>query len=192
MRPDGHLDWAPPAGQWEVLRIGYSLTGAMNRPASPEGTGLEVDKLDAAAVKRYMQRYLSMYRDATGGLIGAYGLRAMMFDSWEAWAGVVAAAWGVVAGIAVKRGRMRRVAAMSLNNANPWWWRNMPFALLPFSASEFLCLVAVAASSVHTQTVVMSCAFAFLIVAFVFLARPPRFLKPDWLLEQEQHSAYDS
>jgi hypothetical protein len=84
MRPDGHLDWVPPTGQWEVLRIGYSLTGAMNRPASPEGTGLEVDKLDAAAVKRYMDRYLSMYRDATGGLMGAHGLRAMMFDSWEA------------------------------------------------------------------------------------------------------------
>jgi hypothetical protein len=84
MQPDGRLDWTPPSGQWEVLRIGYSLTGAMNRPASPEGTGLEVDKLDAAAVKRYMDRYLSMYRDATGGLLGAHGLRAMMFDSWEA------------------------------------------------------------------------------------------------------------
>jgi len=84
MRPDGHLDWTPPPGHWEVLRIGYSLTGAMNRPASPEGTGLEVDKLDAAAVKRYMERYLAMYRDATGGLMGAHGLRAMMFDSWEA------------------------------------------------------------------------------------------------------------
>jgi len=84
MRSDGHLDWTPPAGQWIVLRIGYSLTGAMNRPASPEGTGLEVDKLDAAAVKRYMQRYLAMYRDATNGLMGTHGLRAMMFDSWEA------------------------------------------------------------------------------------------------------------
>lgn len=84
MQPDGRLDWTPPAGRWQVLRIGYSLTGAMNRPASPEGTGLEVDKLDAAAVKRYMDHYLAMYRDATGGLLGARGLRAMMFDSWEA------------------------------------------------------------------------------------------------------------
>jgi hypothetical protein len=84
MQPDGHLDWQPPSGQWNVLRIGYSLTGAMNRPASPEGTGLEVDKLDAVAVKRYMDKYLSMYRDATDGLLGAHGLHAMMFDSWEA------------------------------------------------------------------------------------------------------------
>ena len=84
MKPDGHLDWAPPAGTWNVLRIGYSLTGAMNRPASPEGTGLEVDKLDAAAVRRYMERYLAIYREATGGLMGKRGLRAMLFDSWEA------------------------------------------------------------------------------------------------------------
>ena len=28
MRPDGTLDWTPPAGNWVVLRIGYSLTGA--------------------------------------------------------------------------------------------------------------------------------------------------------------------
>jgi hypothetical protein len=84
MQPDGRLDWTAPDGQWRVLRIGYSLTGAMNRPASPEGTGLEVDKLDAAAVRRYMERYLAIYREATGGLLGTRGLRAMMFDSWEA------------------------------------------------------------------------------------------------------------
>jgi len=25
MRPDGTLDWTPPAGDWVVLRLGYSL-----------------------------------------------------------------------------------------------------------------------------------------------------------------------
>ena len=34
MRPDGTLDWMPPAGRWVVLRIGYSLTGhGMGQPA---------------------------------------------------------------------------------------------------------------------------------------------------------------
>jgi hypothetical protein len=84
MSTDGKLDWNPPVGNWVVLRIGYSLTGAMNRPASPEATGLEVDKLDSAAVRRYIDTYLSMYRDASGGLMGQHGLRAIMFDSWEA------------------------------------------------------------------------------------------------------------
>ena len=84
MSPDGHLDWTPAVGNWLVLRIGYSLTGAMNHPASPEATGLEVDKLDSAAVRRYIDTYLSMYRDASDGLMGQNGLRAIMFDSWEA------------------------------------------------------------------------------------------------------------
>jgi len=80
---DGTLTWTPPAGEWIVLRIGYSLTGAQNRPAAPEATGLEVDKLDSAAVKRYMDYYIDMYREAANGLVGEKGLHAIMFDSWE-------------------------------------------------------------------------------------------------------------
>ena len=48
MRPDGTLDWTPPEGSWVVLRFGYSLLGITNHPATPEATGLEVDKLDQA------------------------------------------------------------------------------------------------------------------------------------------------
>ena len=48
MRPDGTLDWTPPEGHWVVLRFGYSLLGITNHPATPEATGLEVDKLDRA------------------------------------------------------------------------------------------------------------------------------------------------
>jgi len=84
LHENGSLSWTPPEGQWIVLRIGYSLTGATNRPAAPEATGLEVDKLDSAAVKRYMDEYIDMYREAAGGLVGEHGLHAMMFDSWEA------------------------------------------------------------------------------------------------------------
>ncbi len=39
MRPDGTLDWTPPPGQWVVLRIGYSLLGITNHPATQEATG---------------------------------------------------------------------------------------------------------------------------------------------------------
>ena len=46
MQPDGTLDWTPPAGDWVVLRFGYSLLGITNHPATAEATGLEVDKLD--------------------------------------------------------------------------------------------------------------------------------------------------
>jgi hypothetical protein len=84
MHPDGTLDWTPPAGRWIVLRIGYSLTGHQNSPASPEATGLEVDKLNPTYVKTYFEHYLDLYKDATGGLMGRRGLQYMITDSWEA------------------------------------------------------------------------------------------------------------
>lgn len=84
MKPDGSLDWKVPAGNWIILRLGYSLTGRQNHPASPEATGLEVDKLDKDAVRNYEDTYLDMYKDATGGLMGKKGLGFMVLDSYEA------------------------------------------------------------------------------------------------------------
>ncbi len=84
MRPDGTLDWTPPAGRWVVLRFGYSLTGARNSPASPEATGLEVDKLNKGYVKAYFDNYLGQYKDTVGELMGRRGLRYVITDSWEA------------------------------------------------------------------------------------------------------------
>jgi hypothetical protein len=84
MSSDGTLNWTPPTGEWVIMRLGYSITGRENHPASPEATGLEVDKLDKAAVLRYIETYLDMYRDATGGQMGAQGLQYMILDSYEA------------------------------------------------------------------------------------------------------------
>ena len=80
----GTLNWTAPPGEWKVIRFGYSLMGITNHPASPEATGLEVDKLDPDAVKRYFTNYLDQYKDATGGLMGKKGLQYMVTDSWEA------------------------------------------------------------------------------------------------------------
>jgi hypothetical protein len=84
MRPDGTLDWTPPQGHWVVMRFGYSLTGVTNHPASPEGTGLEVDKLSREDVKEYMNTYLDNYKSAVGPLMGKRGLQYVINDSWEA------------------------------------------------------------------------------------------------------------
>jgi hypothetical protein len=84
MHPGAVLDWTPPAGHWVVLRMGYSLTGARNSPASPEATGLEVDKLNRADVKAYMDHYLDMYQETLGSLMGKRGLEYVITDSWEA------------------------------------------------------------------------------------------------------------
>ena len=85
MKPDGTLDWTPPAGSWLVLRIGYSLLGIANHPATKEATGLEVDKLNARYVKHYMDGYLGSYKDTVGvSMMGKRGIRYVVTDSWEA------------------------------------------------------------------------------------------------------------
>jgi hypothetical protein len=84
MQLDGTLDWTPPPGRWRVLRLGYSLLGTTNHPAPLEATGLEVDKFDGAAVRRYIETYLRMYRDTVGeAQFGKQGLRALLTDSIE-------------------------------------------------------------------------------------------------------------
>jgi len=84
LRPDGTLDWTPPRGRWTIVRLGWSLTGAVNAPAEPSATGLEVDKLDPAAVRRYLKSYLDLYEDASGGALGPSGVQTLLTDSWEA------------------------------------------------------------------------------------------------------------
>ncbi len=84
MAADGALGWTPPKGDWRVLRFGYSLTGKENHPATPEATGLEVDKFDADAVRRYINTYLDTYVSAAGAdMIGKRGVSAVLNDSIE-------------------------------------------------------------------------------------------------------------
>jgi (4-O-methyl)-D-glucuronate---lignin esterase len=85
MGPDGTLDWIPPDGTWMVLRMGYSLLGVTNHPATPEATGLEVDKLDRRFVKDYFEKYLDSYKEIVGAdNMGKKGIRYVINDSWEA------------------------------------------------------------------------------------------------------------
>jgi len=84
MKPDGSLDWTPPAGNWMVLRIGSSLTGHLNGPAPAEATGLEVDKFNSEYVKNYVDGYLKMYADTVGAdKIGKDGISFLLTDSIE-------------------------------------------------------------------------------------------------------------
>ncbi len=83
MRPDGTLDWDVPAGHWTVLRMGYSLTGARNRPSVPAGSGYEVDKLNANYVRQYFSGYVDPLQQHLGSLLGST-THYMTMDSWEA------------------------------------------------------------------------------------------------------------
>jgi hypothetical protein len=83
MGTDGSLDWDVPAGNWVILRLGCSLTGHKNGPASREATGFEVDKLSAKHVRAYMDGYLGTVSEALGPLFGK-SFRYLLMDSWEA------------------------------------------------------------------------------------------------------------
>lgn len=83
MAPDGSLNWEVPEGNWTIMRFGYSLTGAKNRPAVPSGSGYEVDKLSAAHTKAYIEEYTKPLEKTLGSLYGK-SLRYVMLDSWEA------------------------------------------------------------------------------------------------------------
>ena len=83
MKPDGSLEWDAPAGTWTILRLGYSLTGAKNRPATPAGSGYEADKLSRKHMEAYFHGYFDPLEKALGPLFGK-SLRYVMMDSWEA------------------------------------------------------------------------------------------------------------
>lgn len=81
--PDGTLHWEVPAGEWTILRFGYALTGAKNRPATAAGSGYEVDKLSSVEVRGYFHGYMDSIREKLGPE-GSRTLSHMMMDSWEA------------------------------------------------------------------------------------------------------------
>lgn len=58
MDENGVLKWDVPAGDWVVIRTGMTPTGVVNSPASPEGTGLETDKMSKAHVASHFDSFL--------------------------------------------------------------------------------------------------------------------------------------
>lgn len=83
MKKDGTLNWDVPPGSWTILRLGYSLTGAKNRPAVPAGLGYEVDKLSRQHTESYLHGYIDPLEKSLGPLYGK-SLRYVLLDSWEA------------------------------------------------------------------------------------------------------------
>lgn len=61
---NGILNWEVPEGDWVVLRLGMAPTGVTNAPASPEGQGLEVDKLSEEAVKSHFNAFIGQVLDS--------------------------------------------------------------------------------------------------------------------------------
>ncbi len=84
MDAGGRLEWEVPAGEWMILRLGHTPTGMVNKPAPPEGTGLECDKLNRAAVNQFFDGLMGRLIKDAGPLAGR-SLKLMLVDSWEAY-----------------------------------------------------------------------------------------------------------
>lgn len=85
MKPDGRLEWDVPEGKWVILRLGHTPLGGegnKNHPASIGGQGLEVDKFDADAVKRFWAGGPARVIAEAGPLAGSV-LTDMVIDSYE-------------------------------------------------------------------------------------------------------------
>jgi len=55
---DGTLTWDVPAGEWIIQRTGMTPTGMKNSPASPEGKGLEVDKMNRELAQEHFDAFI--------------------------------------------------------------------------------------------------------------------------------------
>ena len=82
MSADGTLDWVAPAGDWTILRFGHTPNGTQNRPAGLGGKGLEVDKMNRAAVDAYWAGGIQPVLDKLGPLVGST-LTNCLIDSYE-------------------------------------------------------------------------------------------------------------
>jgi hypothetical protein len=80
---EGNLNWKAPRGQWTILRFGHTPTGKLNVAASDSGRGLEVDKLDAAAVDHQFESSVARVIKAAGPLTGD-SFDMLEIDSYEA------------------------------------------------------------------------------------------------------------
>lgn len=86
---DGHFEWEVPAGQWVILRTGYTLTGATwsKWHAYPEGDtfkggeGYEIDYLSRAALDDYFAHLGKTVLDEAKKAGGH--LDYLWSDSWE-------------------------------------------------------------------------------------------------------------
>lgn len=82
MSADGLLEWDAPNGEWVILRLGHTPTGAENHPSVIGGRGLECDKMSKKAVDVYWKGGISPIIEKLGALAGST-LTNCLLDSYE-------------------------------------------------------------------------------------------------------------
>ena len=82
MDKDGNLKWQCPAGNWTIVRFGFTLTGRYNHPTTRYGRGLECDKLSKKGVKAAWDGMMGIIVKNAGRLSGT-ALKGSLIDSYE-------------------------------------------------------------------------------------------------------------
>lgn len=78
----GKLEWNVPQGDWVIIRYGMLPTGVSNSPSPPEGQGLEVDKINDAAIEHHFKSFVGRIQDSLNNE-GRKALKWVVADSYE-------------------------------------------------------------------------------------------------------------
>ena len=78
----GDLEWQVPSGEWEILRFGYTLTGARVSTSSGKWQGLSIDYLSQSAFNTYWRTVMEPILQAVEPYLGNT-LKWFETDSWE-------------------------------------------------------------------------------------------------------------
>ena len=79
---NGKVSWNVPEGEWTIIRMGHTPTGAENEPSPQSGLGPEVDKLSRTAMDHFWSGMMaSVLKD--NGTVEKYGLMNALIDSYE-------------------------------------------------------------------------------------------------------------
>lgn len=98
----------------------------------------------------------------------------------------------LLVGVAFRLGRRRGGARWYFDERSPWYIRHYPFALIPGGAFWLVMWVAVVMFDRVPEWMAwaaVTAGFCCALVAFVFMYRPPTFMKPRWLREEERKRA---
>ncbi|MGL5017976.1 MAG: glycosyl hydrolase [Luteolibacter sp.] len=82
MNQEGRLRWQAPAGNWEILRLGYTASGAHVSTHSENAGGHCIDYLDRTTLDSYWTRTLDPIFTEVKPYLGK-SLRFLHTDSWE-------------------------------------------------------------------------------------------------------------
>jgi hypothetical protein len=80
MDENGNLTTRLPAGNYTIMRFGFTSNGLQNSPASLEGKGLECDKFSKTAIKAHFDAFITKAIDHMQGI---KSLQYIEIDSYE-------------------------------------------------------------------------------------------------------------